>query len=308
MFVEELETFVRVVESGSFAKAAEPLYVTPAAVMKQMNALEREVGVALLERSSRGVRPTDAGRSLYRDALPFLRERRAMVERARLAAPGKSVTVRVGTSAMTNPSDVLGPLRPALARSHPELRIELVPFDEASGGFSRALSTMGPGGPFDCLVGVCASSSRMRNFAFAQMGSYAVECAVPFGHRLADREAVDPAELRGERVMLVRAGDSPYMDAVRDFLAREVPGAELVDTGTFYDVGVFNAAERQGAVLLTTRAWRSVHPNLVTVPVRWDFTVPYGILYPRDGCGGAARFAEAVGELLAAGPDGDAAP
>ncbi len=41
MFDGKLETFIKVAECGSFTKAAEDLYITPTAVMKQINALEK---------------------------------------------------------------------------------------------------------------------------------------------------------------------------------------------------------------------------------------------------------------------------
>ena len=68
MYNAQLETFIVVAESGSFLKAAEKLYITPTAVMKQINALEKRIGVKLLERSNHGLFLTEAGRSFLRDA------------------------------------------------------------------------------------------------------------------------------------------------------------------------------------------------------------------------------------------------
>ena len=63
-----LETFIRIVEAGSFNKAAEELYITSTAVIKQINLLENDVGVQLFERTHRGLKLTKAGESLYKDA------------------------------------------------------------------------------------------------------------------------------------------------------------------------------------------------------------------------------------------------
>ena len=53
-----LETFIRIVEAGSFNKAAEELYITSTAVIKQINLLENEIGVQLFERTHRGLKLT----------------------------------------------------------------------------------------------------------------------------------------------------------------------------------------------------------------------------------------------------------
>ena len=58
------------------------------------------------------------------------------------------------------------------------------------------------------------------------------------------------------------------------------PDIRIEDVPHFYDAGTFNRCEREKKVLLTLECWRDVHPSLVTIPVDWDFAVPYGILYP----------------------------
>ena len=64
MNLQQIDTFVRVVESGSFSKAAVLLDMAQPALSRQVRALETELRVALLIRTGRGVVPTDAGRRL----------------------------------------------------------------------------------------------------------------------------------------------------------------------------------------------------------------------------------------------------
>ena len=54
MFNPQLATFVCVADCGSFSQAAEKLYLSSTAVMKQLNALERHLELKLLERTRRG--------------------------------------------------------------------------------------------------------------------------------------------------------------------------------------------------------------------------------------------------------------
>ena len=63
-----LDTFIAVSNYGSFTKAAEHLYISPTAVMKQMNALESHLNLKLIERTPSGVHITPAGKVIYRDA------------------------------------------------------------------------------------------------------------------------------------------------------------------------------------------------------------------------------------------------
>ena len=63
----QLETFLCVAESGSFNKAAEKLYISPPAVIKQINLLEENLDLQLFVRTHRGLQLTEAGKSLVQD-------------------------------------------------------------------------------------------------------------------------------------------------------------------------------------------------------------------------------------------------
>ena len=98
MELRQLQYFVTVAERGGFTRAAEALHVAQPSLSQQILALERELGVALFERTSRRVRLTPAGESL----LPHARRALAAVDDARhdlheqMAAP--SGPVRLGTT------------------------------------------------------------------------------------------------------------------------------------------------------------------------------------------------------------------
>ena len=68
MYNPQIETFIKVADAGSFNKAAEELYITPTAVIKQINLLESSLDLVLFERTHRGLILTNAGKSLYQDA------------------------------------------------------------------------------------------------------------------------------------------------------------------------------------------------------------------------------------------------
>ncbi|KPQ07356.1 MAG: Transcriptional regulator [Rhodobacteraceae bacterium HLUCCA12] len=74
MNLRQLVTFVRIVEEGSFNKAAQRLHATQSGLSMQIRNLEEDLGVALLERSARGVTPTRAGRLFYRRAAAILHD------------------------------------------------------------------------------------------------------------------------------------------------------------------------------------------------------------------------------------------
>ena len=64
MYHPLLNTFIAVADYGSFTKAAEALYVSPTAVMKQMNSLEQHLDLKLVERTPGGIHLTEAGEDI----------------------------------------------------------------------------------------------------------------------------------------------------------------------------------------------------------------------------------------------------
>ena len=83
MYNPQLETFICVVESGSFNKAAERLYITPPAVIKQINLLEDNLDLQLFIRTHRGLVLTKAGESFYRDCKYIIQYCKDSVARAK---------------------------------------------------------------------------------------------------------------------------------------------------------------------------------------------------------------------------------
>ena len=85
MYNPQLETFLCVVECGSFNKAAEKLYISPPAVIKQINLLEENLDLQLFVRTHRGLQLTEAGKSLAQDAKYIIQYCKDSVTRAKNA-------------------------------------------------------------------------------------------------------------------------------------------------------------------------------------------------------------------------------
>lgn len=94
----QLDTFIQVAELGSFSKAASALYISPTAVIKQMNILESNLGITLFNRTHQGLTLTSAGQSLLSDARHIIRVCDEAAERARKANDAERNVIRIGSS------------------------------------------------------------------------------------------------------------------------------------------------------------------------------------------------------------------
>lgn len=123
--LRQLEYLVAVVDLGSLRAAAELLSVTQPTISHQLALLERRVGVALLEREGRGVRPTEAGRALAGTGRDVLARGRAGLERARRTDGTEELTIAVVSSLA---SSILPPALAAWRAEAPEVEVRIREF------------------------------------------------------------------------------------------------------------------------------------------------------------------------------------
>lgn len=295
MYNHMLDTFIAAADCGSFTKAAERLYISPTAVMKQMNTLEEHLDMKLLERTPFGVHLTDAGTLIYRDAKFMIEYSRKSIADARATLHARDTTFCVGTS-LLNPAKPFMDLWYRVNRDFPEYKLHLVTFEDDHKGILTEIEQLGK--KFDFLIGVCDSREWLRRCNFLALGRYKKMVAVSREHPLAGKKRIELKDLYGETLMMVARGDSGVNDFLRNDLEKHHPQIHIEDTPQFYDLSVFNRCAETRNVLLTIECWQDVHPGLVSIPVDWDYSIPYGLLYSLDAPEDVHRFAEAVKRMV----------
>lgn len=201
--VQRLHTFGLVVDLGSISAAAGVLGYTQSAVSQQLAALEREAGMALVDRSQRPLRPTRAGELLH-----------PHVERVLAAVGGAEATledVRAGTprlrlAAFTSALSSFVPQAVRdLRRTHDQIVVQVLQLET-----SEAIESLRRGGADVAVVhhmpGVAVpETSGLHRRRLLVDDLYVV---LPERHRLARREEVRLADLEAEPLILPRR-DTP---------------------------------------------------------------------------------------------------
>lgn len=128
MDLARLRIFVAVAEAGSFTAAAERLALTKSATSQGVAVLERELGVQLLQRSTRRLAITQAGEAFLADCRVLLAHAGEVAERARARQGELSGLLRVTSS--IDAASFVAPLLAEYAARHPLMRVEYVPTDQ----------------------------------------------------------------------------------------------------------------------------------------------------------------------------------
>lgn len=277
MFNPLLTAFVCVADCGSFNKAAERLYISPPSVMKQINALEKHLDIKLFDRSNQGIRLTAAGQVIYRHARFMFDYSAKAIEEAKQQEQIAATTFCIGSS-LLNPCKPFMDLWYQVNQAFPGYKLHIVPFDDSHTSILSEVSALGE--KYDFLIAACDSADWLELCNFKRLGTYRVCCAVAREHPLAQKKSLTIEDLYGATLMMVKRGDSLAIDMVRNEIEKH-SAIHIEDTQQFYDMEVFNRCAQTQNVMLTLECWQDVHPGLVTLPVTWDYTVPYGILYTK---------------------------
>lgn len=298
MYNHLLDTFLAVADCGSFTKASERLYISATAVMKQMNSLEKSLDLKLIERTPNGIHLTSAGKVIYKDAQFMMDYSQKSIASARAATRAYDTTFCVGTS-LLNPAKPFMDLWYRVNKDFPDYKLHLVPFEDDHEGIVSEIRQLGK--KFDFLIGVCDSKTWLSICHFFPLGRYQKMVAVSREHRLAGKKQLEIEDLYGETLMMVRRGDSGVNDVIRSDLERNHPQIHIEDTPQFYDLSVFNRCAETENVLLTIECWQEVHPGLASIPVNWDYSIPYGLLYSLNAPEDVLKFVKTAEQIRMTG-------
>lgn len=184
----QIECFIEVASTLSFAQAASRLNMTQPAVSKQVKSLEGELGVKLLERTTRSVSLTSAGESFMPDAAEMLALMRDAADRAGRQRAELANTIRVGytdTVELVMLSKAWRRMRAERFGVHPVLRCGLQ--DDSVNAVAH--------GKLDAALGMQGLFPDVDGVGFEKLGDATLRCVLPTRNRLVSRGKVSLDEL-----------------------------------------------------------------------------------------------------------------
>jgi DNA-binding transcriptional LysR family regulator len=291
-----METFVRVVEAGTFSGAAKLLRVGQPSVSKTVAQLEERLGVRLLLRSTHGLTPTEAGRHFYEGAKRSIEEAEEAEVVARGAAATLSGRLRICATVTFARLHVI-PHLPLFLAQHTELFIDVVlddrPIDLIEAGIDVALRM---GQLTDSTltarkVGQCARRVIGLPGYFAAMGIPGTPAD------LATHQAVVYEQSSGGTDWTFRRGNTETSVTI-DGRVR-VSAAEGVREGVLAGLGLAVASEWMFAQELKSGVVKSVLDNWLLPPMDLWAVFPTG----RKSSAKARAFAGFIEQQISIGAD-----
>jgi DNA-binding transcriptional LysR family regulator len=261
--LRHLRVFVAVAEERNFTRAAERLHLAQQAVSKSVAQLERELGVELLERTSREVRLTSAGEALLADAADVIGAADAAFARARDHGRGLAGSLNVGHTAAVGPGVLDGALA-ALRREAPALSIALHEIRP------REIAPMLGDRRLDLVL--ARSTPRAPGIEVIELPPTPAALVVPAGHRLAPAGHVPLGAIDGERLMTWSPPGSPYTDLLLERCRQAGADVTPVESAVTGGTGLVELAVLD-SVAIVPAPWPPV-AGTVRVALDGDVTLP----------------------------------
>jgi DNA-binding transcriptional LysR family regulator len=260
MELSQLDYFVKVVQEGSFSKAADRAYRTQPAVSIAIRRLEEEIGVPLLDRSQKTPRLTEAGKVVHDYAQRILALRDQVSPAIAELQNHKRGHVRIGANESTSlyllPDVIL-----AFRQQYPHVKVEIV----------RHVSDRLPREVLDRNVdfGLMASEPVDRDIeAFPVLKDELILIMSP-RHRLAGRPSVSIKELGQESFIAHNVKSGSRMKVIEAFARHHTPLNIILELATIETIKRF-AQKRIGLAFAPRMCVREEleRGTLATVPVR----------------------------------------
>lgn len=286
MYSRHIQSFIETANAGSFSKAAKTLFIAPSSLIQQIDLLEQRLGLTLFERDRKGVRLTEAGNSLYKDASEIVRLSDEAVARAKAIQNGEG-SIRVATSLLMK-CRILPNIWSHMIEDLPGTRIDIVSLESA--GVEPGDYLKGLGVSYDVMEGLYISKLYEDRCLFLELERPSLCLGIPKTLDKDIQAVVDSALLEDLDLVMMKPGISDDYDNARSYLASL--GANRITDVPFYTVGLFADCEINKRAIVTNGIWEDIHPDLICIPFEKPHTIPYGLIFSKHPSPQAMRLYE----------------
>ena len=279
MFDEYLKTFICAAECGSFAKAAEALFLSPNAIKKRINALEESLGFPLFERTLKGIKLTSAGKAFYEDSKKLVQSYNNAAEKAKSISENKSDSVRIGIMDTFADEFMLASWFPTERENHRE-RSSMFFFGTSSENTNNMFQSVGK--DIDICVDIFDEQiAKTFGINAVKISETEICCAVPFNHRLSGKTEISFDDLCGEKIATLKKGRSLVWDNAISSIKEDYFGFNIFEIEKF-NIKTFNRCENENRIMFVTENSKKVYPFFKCIPLTKTYSIPFGLYYSKN--------------------------
>lgn len=266
---ELLERIKTIRDTGSFAKAADKLFLSRQALLSQITSLEQEIGFPIFCRSAKGTVLTNAGAMFFTESFGILDSYQRLLRKCNEEAAGRH-SLRIG-SLPNLPGISLPTICREYQKIYPNVALHFLDFPLKYYFDLFNIHT------FDIMTeNMMNYHHHLENLDFLLLRKVPQHIGVSESSPLARKKKISFKDLRGLTLLMYRKGIGKSEDQLREYLHKNEPDINIVDI-ELYDTSLTARAFMSNCVVLLYT--KKSYPGLVSIPADWDITIDLGIGY-----------------------------
>lgn len=267
MYNHQLDTFLSVCKYGSFTLAAKKCFITPSAVVQQINLLEKSIGVKLFLRTNHGVALTPSGEILRKEAPHLIEHAHDITTKMKNVSDHRQI--RLGWSTGVEDPLFLSECL-SLRDAHKGLQIDLA---RISNGVLDGLAQ----NEFDLCQYVEIPRAAQYGYVFTPLYSDRQCIVLPPEHPLEHLSSVGLEDLNRMSLVLLAPGVLTDHDAFRALVQKSGISIHLIEVDQ-YDFQTQSLCYAHKLPFLGMMPLSNQYQPLTCLPARWDIPVHLGLL------------------------------
>lgn len=279
----QMKAVVAITESGSFSKAAEALFLSKQALIKQIDMLEQELGFPIFQRSQRGVSTTEAGSEFYTGVKQLLKLGESIAERSRRVSESRQV-IRIANP--LHPKLMLGPALSEFLRRFPDIQQKVV-FMQGSQVVDSVLS-----GSVDAGECVLNPSVLRPELSYTRISTLRYMCVMAGSHPLAVRSELSLEDLSGSIIGVSSKNQQELISAIKDKCSDTV----LLEQDSDEIPSIFNICFNSG-IYITKAFYAAEMDPLISIPLSSEYCRESVLVYRRNPGPAVKKLVKLINEL-----------
>ncbi|MES2070981.1 MAG: LysR substrate-binding domain-containing protein [Pseudomonadota bacterium] len=288
--LKQMKYFVEIVDAGSYSRAAERLYVAQSALSRQMKELENEVQALLLERDSRHIELTDAGRLFYERSKRILEDIAETVVQTHQVSKGQQGTIRLLHSSSVTLTAEIGQVLNKLLAEFPGVSLDVskASSDHQAADIDEGRADLG-------LIRL-PILRQYPDVVVQELFSEKLMVAVSQQHALAQRDSTDIASLREEYFVSIPHRDRGGLSYLVAGLCQAQGFFPKVARAISRKTSLLNLIDANMGIAIVPDSMQQVAPQgvcFLSLPAAEAKSV-VGLIYRRDAPAMIAKFIDAL--------------
>jgi DNA-binding transcriptional LysR family regulator len=293
MYDTRMDSFIAIAEAGSFSAAAEKLFVSRTALIKQINLLEKNLELKLFDRHTKGVALTPSGKYFYIEAKKFIQLSNKILSSCRALEKKNGDSIRIGI--LPNFKAVLLPrICHKFIEKYPNVNMHFIeyPLENYFKNFESHHFDI----TTEYMMGYFFDNP---DYKFVKLMEDTHCCGMSPNHPLANKKEITIEDLSNQKLIMYSRGITRADDKLRNYIEKNAPAATILDIN-YYDSSLPLKCELEGMILIYYSMYWESFPSLVSIPLHTSmhFPIDIGFGYNAEANNAVKLFIEFSKEIL----------